>query len=130
MSNLHTKNEQEPVRSKILQTASNLIVGQRQEDYGTPEENFQQIADFWSIHLKKILKEDTVLTPRLVSEMMILLKIARMSQSPTEDSYVDAAGYSAIAAELSNNEQQLKKATELKKCCISTNEESTEEFKN
>lgn len=90
-----------PKRAQILQTAESLITGQRQEDYGTPEENFARIAGFWNIHLKSILKEE--LTARQVAELMVLLKMARLANSPTEDSYVDIAGYAAIAAEIADS---------------------------
>lgn len=109
MSNLPNENAPDPVRYEVLQTAAQLITGQRQEDYGAPEENFQRIASFWTLHLKNILKEDAKISPRLVAEMMLLLKVARTAKSPTEDSYVDAAGYAAIAAELSDNEKQGRK---------------------
>lgn len=109
MSNLENKYTDEqpgenPKRAQILQEASSLITGQRQQDYGTPEENFQRIADLWTIHLQKILKVDMKISPRQVAELMMLLKIARTIQSPTDDSYVDMAGYAGIAGELAKNE--------------------------
>jgi hypothetical protein len=115
--------EDTPLRSQVLHEAATLITGQRQKDYGTPEENFQRIADHWTTHLKKILKEDAEITPRLVAEMMILLKIARTANSPTQDSYVDAAGYSGIAAELADQEEKIRKMSQI---LVSTNQEPVE----
>lgn len=107
MSNLQRDvPEDTPLRSKVLHEAANLITGQRQKDYGTPEENFKRIGDHWTIHLKSILKDGAEITPRLVAELMMLLKIARTANSPTQDSYVDAAGYSGIAAELAAREEE------------------------
>lgn len=103
-----------PLRKTLLNRAATLITGQRQQDYGSPEENFQRIADFWSTHLKKKLKDGETISPREVAELMMLLKIARTANSPTEDSYVDAAGYAGIAGELALQEQLLAAAAEIK----------------
>lgn len=122
MDNLERKDGPQdlPFRKKILLKAAELIVGQRQKDYGTPEKNFQRIADLWTIHIEKILLPGAKLSPRQVAEMMVLLKLARTIESPTEDSYVDAAGYAGIAGELADNEEQLRKETEIKKSNIIT----------
>lgn len=90
-------------RVQILNEAADLITGQRQKDYGTPEENFKRIADLWNVHLAKNLKEP--ITPRQVAELMMYLKLARTINSPTKDSYVDAAGYAGIAGELAQSEK-------------------------
>lgn len=106
MSNSNNNDQKDiPLRSAVLHTAANLITGQRQQDYGTPQENFQRIADFWNTHLEKKLLPGEKISPRQVAEMMMLLKIARTINSPTEDSYVDSAGYAGIAAELAHDER-------------------------
>jgi hypothetical protein len=89
-----------PERVNILTEASSLITGQRQEDYGTPEENFQRMADYANIHFKKNLENNIPFAPRQMAEYMILLKMARTVNSPTRDSYVDIGGYAGIAGEL------------------------------
>lgn len=114
MINLERDNsDNRTIREKILSKAASLITGQRQQEYGTPEENFQHIADSWTVHLRKILKHDAKISARQVAEMMVLLKMARTLNSPTEDSYVDAGGYSGIAGELAAREEQLRKDTEI-----------------
>ena len=35
-------------RSEILDKAKDIINGQRQQDYGSPEENFSTIAKLWT----------------------------------------------------------------------------------
>lgn len=92
---------------QIAQTAQSLIVGQRQEDYGPPVVNFQRIANYWNVHM-----ETTIFTPRKVAELMLLLKMARTVNSPTDDSYIDAVGYAAIAGELAELERLAEKAIE------------------
>jgi Domain of unknown function (DUF6378) len=89
-----------PERVNILTEASTLITGQRQQDYGTPEENFQRMADFANIVFAPNLQNNTPITARQTADFMILLKVARTINSPTRDSYVDIAGYAGIAGEL------------------------------
>jgi hypothetical protein len=84
----------ENTRAEILRTASELINGDRQGDYGTPQENFARIAAGWSVILGKNV------TPEQVARCMAWLKIARLNNGPHKDSYIDAAGYMALAAEL------------------------------
>lgn len=96
-----------PKRVQLTQTAASLITGDRLQDYGPPVENFQRIANLWNAHM-----QTTLFTPRKVAEMMLLLKMARTVNSPTEDSYVDAIGYAAIAGELAELERILTEKLE------------------
>lgn len=83
-------------RKDILEKAINCVCGQREQDYGSPENNFQTIADFWNTYLGC-----THLTSTDVSMMMALLKIARIKNGGgTGDSFVDLAGYAACGGEL------------------------------
>ena len=82
-------------RSEILKEADRIINGDRQEAYGPPEKNFNRIAAGWSV----ILGQDV--SAEQVALCMAWLKIARLVNGPHEDSYVDAAAYMALAAELS-----------------------------
>ncbi len=85
-------------RTHILETASNLVTGNREADYGSPKLNFQNIADRWS----QLLNIDVELWH--VPLMMADLKIARLATTgrPHEDSLIDICGYAALAAELSD----------------------------
>ena len=100
-----------PERVQILTEASGLITGQRQQDYGTPEVNFQRMADYANIHFAYNLANNIPITPRQTAEYMILLKMARTINSPTRDSYVDIAGYAGISGELANIETAKKEAS-------------------
>lgn len=101
----------QPERVKILTEASGLITGQRQEDYGTPEVNFQRMADYANIHFAYNLANNIPITPRQTAEYMILLKMARTINSPTRDSYVDICGYAGISGELAEIETAKKEAS-------------------
>ena len=82
-------------RTEVLEAAAKIVCGERQENYGTPENNFRQIADLWRAYLH------IEITPTDVAMMMALLKIARIKTgTATDDSFVDLAGYAACGAEI------------------------------
>ena len=83
-------------RATILQKAKECVCGDREEDYGTPENNFQVIANLWNNYLNI-----DYITPLDVAMMMSLLKIARIKTGKyKEDSFIDLAGYAACAGEI------------------------------
>ena len=82
-------------REQILAKAKDCVCGQRQMEYGTPEDNFGLIARLWSDYT------GAQITSTDVAMMMALLKIARIKHgNAVEDSYVDLAGYAACGGEL------------------------------
>lgn len=92
-------------RQEVLDQAKICVLGNREEDYGTPEENFQIIAEFWNSYLGR--SEDYI-TGKDVAAMLALLKIARVrSGKAKEDNWVDLAGYAACGAEVEANELKL-----------------------
>ena len=89
---------QQMKRSEILDKAKEIVNGQREQDYGTPEDNFGLIADLWSVYLGAV---GTDLYPEDVAHMMGLFKIARLATGQgTADSYIDLAGYAACGGEI------------------------------
>lgn len=87
-------------RADILRTAEKCVCGQREQDYGSPENNFQVIADLWNAYIPANF------TATDVAMMMALLKIARIkSGTATEDSFVDLAGYAACGGEIATNKK-------------------------
>lgn len=88
-------------RTEVLVKAKQCVCGDREQDYGTPKNNFGIIAGFWSTYL------GTNITPVDVAMMMALLKIARIKNGPAVgDSYVDLAGYAACGGEIGTGGQQ------------------------
>ena len=82
-------------RAEILHEAEHCICGQREQDYGSPEDNFGIIAKLWSDYT------GTLITSLDVAMMMCLLKIARIKNGGgTGDSFVDLAGYAACGGEI------------------------------
>lgn len=104
-------------RADVLDKAKKCVCGEREQDYGTPENNFGLIGRLWSDYLAAAHPADpaikvtsdcvtTTLTPyhltaKDVAVMMALLKIVRIATGNSADSYIDLAGYAACAAEVS-----------------------------
>lgn len=87
-------------RGSVLLEALDVINGERQDQYGNPEDSFTLIADYWSTYLQSI-NIDITLTARDATHMMMLFKIARMSgQKASRDNYRDVCGYAGIAADM------------------------------
>ena len=88
-------------RVEILHDAEKCICGQREQDYGNPEQNFCIIANLWSDYL------DDEITALDVAMMMCLLKIARIKNGGgTGDSFVDLAGYAACGGEIHSGKKE------------------------
>lgn len=88
-------------RTDILATASTLINGDRQQDYGPPSENFGNIARLWRAYLTSRGNMIHNLDSADVAYLMALLKLARASGTNTTfDTVADMAGYVALAGEL------------------------------
>lgn len=85
-------------RLDTLKAAAECVCGTREEDYGSPEDNFAVIAALWTAYT------GTDVTPKDVAMMMALLKIARAKAGSKPDTYVDLAGYAACGAEISARE--------------------------
>ena len=88
-------------RTETLQAAEKAVNGDRQGEYGTPENNFKNIAGFWSLYLSSRLNKEIELQPVDVAVMLDLMKTARLIQSPRKlDTWIDKAGYAACGAEI------------------------------
>lgn len=92
-----------PPRETILDAAKSIITGEREKQYGHPEDNFKVIARFWEVYLSErcVGSGGITINPEDVAIMMTFLKIARiMSGNYKEDSFIDACGYLALAGEM------------------------------
>lgn len=90
-----TETDTPTTRAAILDAAKKIVTGDRERQYGKPEDNFAAIAEFWTTYIgHPISSED-------VAIMMALLKIARIrSGNYKADSFVDGVGYLSLAAEI------------------------------
>lgn len=88
----------------ILLEAHKIINGERQGQYGTPEDSFQRIADKWNDYIREFMA-GRKLTPYDVAYMMFLMKMARIEGGNyVQDSFVDALGYLALAHDMIKKE--------------------------
>ena len=88
-------------RKEILDRALACVCGDREQDYGSPENNFRTIADMWSAFI------GIEITPTEVAAMMALLKIARVASGHSKaDNWIDLAGYAACGGELESIEEE------------------------
>lgn len=87
-------------RKEILEAAQKCVCGDREQDYGSPENNFGTIATMWTAYLRGSGR-DTCINSVDVASMMALLKIARIASGTfKDDSFVDGCGYLACGGEL------------------------------
>ena len=94
-------------RERVLKEALNCVNGEREKQYGNPEDNFSRIADLWSVYLTSLFEDENIvidIDPIDVAKMMILFKIARSNGDKDKiDNYIDILGYGACAAEIFEN---------------------------
>ena len=82
-------------KNEVLDKAETIINGERQGTYGNAEDNFANIAAFWSTYL------NTPIDSTDVANMMILMKVARNSSGVyKDDNYIDICGYAALGGEI------------------------------
>ena len=87
-------------RDEILDTAKSIVGGDREQDYGSPEDSFKVIADLWNAYLAGCGNTDSISAVD-VAVMMALLKIARIASGHYKaDSWIDLAGYAACGGEI------------------------------
>lgn len=88
-------------RRGILLRATRCVCGDRDQDYGSPENSLSAIASLWADYIKAKYGVSAPLTGVDTSAMMVLFKIARVATGHGKaDNWVDAAGYAACGGEI------------------------------
>lgn len=98
------RNGIEKTEKNILHEADNITSGSRNQAYGHPADNFENIAELWNayIAIKLRMHPSNVLEPSRINllnridiaNLNILQKVARLATNPLHyDSKVDIAGY-------------------------------------
>ena len=82
-----------------LKLLTKVVRGPRERDYGDKTTNHENIAKLWSAFL------DYEISAHNVAICMMLVKVARLKHRPTEDCYIDMAGYAAIAGEINDRKK-------------------------
>lgn len=83
----------------ILEEAQEIIFGDRERTYGSPDQNLQVIGELWTAYLLGTVNKRNKVAVDVndVCNMMVLLKVARLINTPEHrDSQVDAIGYIAL----------------------------------
>jgi hypothetical protein len=79
------------IDTTILNQAANLVNGERQAAYGSPDDNLWRIAGLWSAYL------DAEVTAEDVCNMMVLVKMSRGKATYKKDNSVDGVAYLLLA---------------------------------
>ena len=89
-------------RAALLDMAKAIVGGERENQYGSPEDSFRAIAVYWTGYLRQIglVAQDRELKSEDTALMMILLKVARQAGRGKLDNWVDIAGYAACGGEI------------------------------
>lgn len=90
-------------RKEILEAAEKCVCGEREGQYGSPENSFKRIANLWNAYLGDMA---VPIRPRDVAAMLALLKIARISKGVKDDNWIDLAGYAACGGEIDDKKQK------------------------
>ena len=83
-----------PKPETIFQEAERTITHDRQDQYGSPEDCFSDIAKGWAVIL------EVEVTPAQVAQCMIWLKVAREKYRHKRDNIVDLMGYAGCLARI------------------------------
>lgn len=90
-------------REAVLDTAKTLVMGDRNNQYGPPTQDFEKIAKMLSVQGFRFVDSGGFpreLEAHHVAMMMVTLKLARLSWDPGKfDSWIDIAGYAACGWE-------------------------------
>lgn len=82
---------------EILDIAKAIVHGERAQTYGSAEESFERIGDYWTTWLGDKLKPAEGIDAYDVAMMMILMKVSRGHVAAHRDTAVDIAGYAALS---------------------------------
>lgn len=102
-------------REQILRTGIELTTGDRNRAYGEPSQNMTNIAQLWSAYLS-IRYLPITIAAEDVAQLNVLQKVARAAGpgETSDDTFIDAAVYSAIAGELHQYNKQSSTFTHIK----------------
>src|SRR5512143_1430218 len=89
-------------KAEVLEKAASIVTGNREQNYGKPEDNFATIAQIWTAVLQRTgkISPGSVVDARDVALCMVGVKLAREAHIHSDDNCVDGAGYFACAADV------------------------------
>lgn len=95
----NSDNEKHLPRIEALREAARIINGQRDVQYGGPEDNFDRIAKIWTVLFNRHF------TTEDVAMAFVATKLARFASNSgfQPDTWIDIVGYGACGFEVSGN---------------------------
>lgn len=91
-------------RAEVLEKAKQCVCEGREEEYGSPENNFNTIANMWGAYLAGKYCGPIPLASIDVAAMLAIVKIARIASGHAKaDNWIDLAGYAACGDELESD---------------------------
>ena len=72
-------------RGNVLLEAIDIINGERQDVYGSPEDSFALIAEYWTLYITSRIDPEDELSASDIAIMMTLFKIAREANQHKRD---------------------------------------------
>ena len=89
-------------RVEALREAARIVSGDRDIQYGGPEENFARIAKIWSVILNIPVTEEDV------AMCMVGVKVARYANKSgfQPDTWIDIAGYAGCGYEVGKIQEE------------------------
>lgn len=87
------------VAKQTLDAAASAVCGSRNEDYGSPDDDFQTQAAMISAYLTRSNGYTVRVTSSDMAAIMICVKLARQSHAAKLDNWIDVAGHAACGAE-------------------------------
>lgn len=100
-------------RAEILEEARRCVCGEREQEYGTPENNFALVGKLWEAY------SGQPFSAKDVAMMLALLKVARIKTGVKGDSFIDLAGYAACAGEIATQAVKNKLYISNDNTCVS-----------
>lgn len=94
--------EASEMQETVLEEAQRIIYGDREQTYGHPAKNFENIAAFWNAYIKMKRGVDANIDPDDVALMMALMKIARQTHKAVRDNITDICGYAACVQKIAD----------------------------
>ena len=96
MEETNKDSAEQPPRVEARREAAKIISGDRNKQYGGPEDNFTNIAKVWSVLFKREF------TTEDVAMAMVGLKVARYAANSgfQPDTWIDIAGYAGCGYEV------------------------------
>ena len=94
---------EKPPKKTFFDKATEIIFGDREQTYGKPGKNLVLISKLWSEYIEGKYGEKYLLSAEDVCYMMILLKIARLANSHTDDNVIDVMGYAGLVERIRDN---------------------------